>query len=308
VLNSSKQTEKKQAPPTDRGVEICNGEEKQECTFSAWTMEAGKRAPGLLTVHKSTLANGQFWVGAGLVKVQRNSDPGQGAGKGGVRGKIRGFSAASRRRMMYQLAKIDRKELPLWCTLTFPDEFHEFIDQPKVWKVILKRLKMRFKRKYPGAGGFWRLELKDRLSGLYVGEWFPHFHLLIYGIDELEFRRWLAVNWWEVCGKLSSDHLGRGTSCERVDSYRKLCSYVSKYMAKVEGGDMELGRVWGVWSVENIPFVKAILVVLDEKEAVQLLRLMRRFARIRSRDYRSLKIMCDAEFWWRNLDKLLYPR
>jgi hypothetical protein len=308
VLNSSKQIEKKQSPSTDRGVEFCNNNKKWARASRAQVTSTASDAPGLLTVHNSTLSNGQFWVGASLIKIQRNSGPRQGAGPGGVRGKIRGFSPASRRRMLDQLSKIDRKELPLFCTLTFPDEFHESINKPKVWKKILKRLEMRFRRKYPGAGGFWRLEMKDRLSGQYVGEWFPHFHLLIYGIDEMEFRKWLAINWWEVCGELSDKHLAAGTSCERKGSVRQVFSYASKYMAKVGGGDLELGRVWGVWAIQNIPFVKALLVVLDEKEAVQLIRLMRRFARLRGRDYRSLKIMCDAEFWWRNLDKLLYPR
>jgi hypothetical protein len=42
----------------------------------------------------------------------------------------------------------------------------------------------RLVRASPGACGFWRIEWKARLSGAYVGKLVPHFHCLVWGLDE----------------------------------------------------------------------------------------------------------------------------
>lgn len=264
-------------------------------------------SPGLFTVHNSTLSHALFWVGGSKVKVSRNFGAETGKQVGGKRGKITRFSFGSRRRFMRKMAEVDRKVLPLFGTLTFPDEFHPWIDKPEEWKRILKRFISRFRRKYPEGAFFWRLELERRKSGLYVGEIFPHFHLLVYGVSYAEYLSWVSDAWWKSCGKLSEAHRRAGTQVKQVDNAKHLFSYVSKYMAKAGDYDLDIGRVWGVVQDENVPWVKAILCQLTEREAVQLMRYLRRYAHIKGRDYKSLTVLLDAEQWWLKLDILLYP-
>lgn len=104
--------------------------------------------------------------------------------KRGRRGKCRGFSFGSRRRMLDQLNSVScAAENPDMVTLTLPDEcFNDsvtlFAKEAKSWlDAFLKRLK----RVCPSACGFWRIEWKARKSGLLEGKLFPHFHLIIWG-------------------------------------------------------------------------------------------------------------------------------
>lgn len=262
--------------------------------------------PGLSTVHNRTLSSGIFWLGAGLVKVTRNYDyiPSSVEHKRGV---ISGFSKGSRKRLMRKLAKINNSVLPLFVTLTFPDEFFEHRLNTVYIKQVLRRFELRFRRAYPNGSYIWREEYQDRKSGRYVGEMFPHFHLLVYGVDHVELRKFVTVAWWEACGKLSQAHLMAGTQVSRVENKRHLMGYVSKYIAKVEDKSILTGRVWGICNVENIPFVKGILIQLSEKEAVQLVRYFRRYARIRGRDYKSLTVFTNPDYWYERIDRLLYP-
>jgi len=107
--------------------------------------------------------------------------------RGGVRGKCKGFSFGSRRRMLNRLNQVSvAAPLPQFITMTLPDEVFcdsvgEFAKRAKCWKDNwLKRVL----RVCPGACGFWRIEWKARLSGDHVGKLFPHFHMLIWGLPE----------------------------------------------------------------------------------------------------------------------------
>ena len=140
-----------------------------------------------------------------------------------------------------------------------------------------------------------------------MGELFPHYHLLVYGVSLVDFRGWFAENWWEVCGKLSEAHRKAGTQAKMIIGYRQVMGYVSKYMAKVERSKIPAGRVWGVCNIELLPWVREIKMIVEEREAVQLIRYMRRKAKIKGRDYRALSIFCDPNQWFYQLDRLLYP-
>jgi hypothetical protein len=111
--------------------------------------------------------------------------------RGGVRGKCKGFSFGSRRRMLDRLNTVSVvSKMPEFVTMTLPDEvFHddvgEFAKRAKTWlQTWLKRLA----RVCPGAAGFWRIEWKARKSGAHEGKIFPHFHLLVWGLPERESR------------------------------------------------------------------------------------------------------------------------
>jgi hypothetical protein len=76
--------------------------------------------------------------------------------------------------------------LPQFVTMTLPDE--SFCDSVVEFssraKEFLTTFQKRLIRRCPSACGFWRIEWKARLSGLYEGKLFPHFHLLVWGLPE----------------------------------------------------------------------------------------------------------------------------
>jgi hypothetical protein len=109
-----------------------------------------------------------------------------GSNFGGIRAKCRGFSFSSRRRMMNKLntVKVDAP-LPAFVTLTFPDSC--FNDSVPLFaqesKGVLDTWLKRLRRVVPHANGFWRLEWQARKSGAFEGKLFPHFHLMIWGLE-----------------------------------------------------------------------------------------------------------------------------
>jgi len=99
----------------------------------------------------------------------------------------RGFSWASRRRMLERVNEVScGASLPDFVTMTFPDDcFDDRVDVfAKEAKAKLDVWLKRLARVCPEAAGFWRIEWKARLSGLYVGKLFPHFHLLVWGLPQ----------------------------------------------------------------------------------------------------------------------------
>lgn len=101
------------------------------------------------------------------------------------RGKCKGFSFGSRRRMLARLNSVSvAAEMPAFFTATLPDEVFcdsvsEFAARAKVWMdTFIKRLV----RVVPGAAGFWRIEWQARKSGAHEGKLFPHFHVLVWGL------------------------------------------------------------------------------------------------------------------------------
>lgn len=165
--------------------------------------------------------------------------------KGGCRGEVKTFSAASRRRLMRTVAKLRDLDSGYFVTVTYGD------DVPgdwKVWKTHLAALRKRLARFMPGAGGIWRFEPQVRKSGKLAGQIVPHFHLLLvnarmphdhfrkyyakfrhfhelavkrYGVrraswaqyaylpaggnPDIALRVWLRVSWWEVVTGLRFD-------------------------------------------------------------------------------------------------------
>lgn len=119
-----------------------------------------------------------FYEGGSLVELVKPRAEGLGPG-GGKRGKVVAFSEKSRRRLMRALARTKADCLPVFMTLTYPDNFP---GDPSTWKGHLRAWCKRLKREHPEAAGFWKLELKPRLSGDNVGKVAPHFHLLLWNL------------------------------------------------------------------------------------------------------------------------------
>jgi hypothetical protein len=192
------------------------------------------------------------------------------------RGAIRGFSRASRLRMLEKTAGMDWKALEhpaLLLTLTYPSEW------PEDWmaaKAHLLAFRKRLFRRWPGAGVFWKMERQQRGA--------PHFHLLVYNVAFIPIR-WLAANWYQIVGSKDPLHLKAGTQVARVRSSRQAVAYAAKYLGKLgENGDNEAwGRRWGIWNAKQLP-IKLVIAPLSTAAAHKLRRWL--WAYQRSNGYR----------------------
>ena len=164
--------------------------------YSRPAVEAGGAAPaarprhrdamGLSTSHikprndPTDLWQVRAYSGGGLMEIHSPGIVGNRPG-GGKRGIIKRFSEGSRRRLLRALNRVKRDLLPVFLTLTYPDNFP---GNPRIWKAHLNAWLKRLKRQHPQTAGFWKLELKHRQSGANAGEIAPHFHLLLWGLPE----------------------------------------------------------------------------------------------------------------------------
>lgn len=198
------------------------------------------------------------------------------------RGAVGAFNRRSRGRLLQWLGSIDRRALqllPLFVTLTYPATWP---DDPATWKRHLEAFAKRVRRRYPGAAIVWRLEPQRRGA--------PHFHLLVFGVRYLDPRGEVAA-WWNAILDGGADHLAAGTRVERVQSWRGVMHYASKYLAKHGDGEgfEGVGRHWGVigrealpvnWRVYLVPFfeVRRVLRSLRRSNGAKRVRLVDPYA------------------------------
>jgi len=187
-------------------------------------------------------ASVHYFENAELIKLKVNGSPAVG---GGIRGKVKAFSAASRRRMLEDLQSIDRSvvELPIFVTLTYPGIYPADACE---WKRHLKVFMKRLRRRYPGGWGHWKLEPQKRGA--------PHFHLLLFGVKRIS-KNWLSRAWFEVVGSKDHRHLNAGTRVESVRSWRGVICYASKYLGKSidwlpKHWRDGVGRWWGKFNMK----------------------------------------------------------
>jgi len=234
--------------------------------------------------------------------------------RGGIRGKVKGFSEASRRRIMRLIAKLEQTRKPLWFDLTYPDQFYEHrMDGKRLKESHLKKFFQRLQYAYPEVSVIWKLEYKDRQSGRHIGALFPHFHMLVWNLHDenlYDLRQLVARMWWEVCGKLSEEHLRAGTSITRIKSYRGVFWYASKYMSKeVEAEVSEVGRWWGVKGREHLPAAYChVIDFLEDEHYQKIIKWMAAYAGFpESEQWLGLSIFCDVDhFFFNELDPLLF--
>jgi len=252
----------------------------------------------LSKVHKTPFV--EWASGGGLLKVSRGIACD--APKGGKRGKVKGFSFASRRRLMYTIAKIKLDaELPVFITLTYPFEFPSPMESKKHIDVFRKRLL----RTFPNIGYIWKLEPQQRGA--------PHYHIMAWGAELEKLGMFVVDAWYEIAGggdiRHKMFHMGLYQSSEpcvqAVRSRKGVMSYASKYLGKtfeVAGWDeIYPGRFWAVVQKENIPFGQDMTMNITDKDAKIWMRYQRRFAKMKSRKYFSLTTFCNSEKWISNL-------
>jgi hypothetical protein len=197
--------------------------------------------------------------------VSSSPDPPQ-----SVRGRVTSFSAASRRRLRRKLSTLRWSQLPpaRFVTLTLhrvPDDWHRRFS---VWLQWLRD---------NGARYLWRLEAQQRGA--------PHWHLIVWCDDAT--AAGMRAAWHRTAAAGSRAHHRYGLRVDRLDSYRAVACYVSKYVAKAAGPLPDTFRGHRHWGASrNLPCRAIAEAEISERQYFQLRRIMRGLMRARNRNVR----------------------
>lgn len=244
------------------------------------------------------------WGGDGGIRVYRfvPGDPPAAA----KRGRIKGFSLASRRRLLdllmavpwADLATTDRHSAAAGCiflTLTYP---REYPGEWETWKRHLDAFRRALAHQKPnGFGAIWRMEYQHRGA--------PHFHILLSFDTPVSIQRlksWALGAWARIVDSGDPLHLLHGADVRPVYATRgqeaRLMHYLVKYLGKPDDGQDFGGRIWGGWY--EIPQEVRIGVSFETRQAfTEFLRRVRRWGKI-SRYLRKvhgvtgLRIFCNG--------------
>ena len=185
-----------------------------------------------------------------------------------------GFSKASRWRLLKMLATIhwEHAKKCLFITLTFPDERKvTSTRQSNQARFLFLRYAENFLGKKVSA--IWRMEWKPRLSGAFVGELFPHFHIMLFGVSYIAHK---TVNeWWAK--SLGWQGYVR-TEVKAMANEKQAGSYVAKYCAKIEDGSLvnaaylnnrPTGREWGIHRKNLLPRCEEKVIRIASNEVTK---------------------------------------
>jgi len=202
----------------------------------------------------------------------------------GERGTIDRFSAASRRRLMERLIRLDWARQEVWfITLTYPGEYD---DNPRSWKENLSAFRTWLGRRYGDSftWAIWRLEFQRRGA--------PHYHIVAgirLGTDLRGCRDDVRVSWSRILGlsAVSGDFARvdvQRAELSQQDGYGKLMTYLCKYVGKrqtpkaraepLTGEVLPIGRMWGVWG--KPPLQAPQTLNLTAHDYLTLIRRLRR--------------------------------
>lgn len=174
-----------------------------------------------------------------------------------LRHECKGFSAASRFRLLKWIATVDWKSCPnsRFITLTYPDQHAEkTYDERSQHRYLF----LRYLEKWAGkqVPTLWRTEWVPRMSGQFAGYLIPHHHLLCFGAGYLPNET--ARCWWRSVlhedGPLDTD-------VRKAPKHARASYYVAKYSAKFLHLDIAsyhnkmslTGRQWGVTRRDGVP-------------------------------------------------------
>ena len=252
----------------------------------------------------------EFWPGGRLLKVKfpgRRPDPEKESpwdvspdfdddDDTGKRQAICEFSRGSARRLRELTCKIRvaAMEKAHMVTLTYPGEC-PLADDFEVYKRHLHSFGKRLLRHLPESSALWKLEFQERGA--------PHFHLILFGLDDLEaFKPWLSRSWFEVVGSRDPRHLAAGTNVSPVKNVGAASFYLASYVSK---GDQTLpgnftGRYWGKINAAALPFAEMHSLDLTRGQAVIAQRIVRKVVErhVNASNMRSaLRASLFAEDW-----------
>lgn len=264
-------------------------------------------------------------VQGGRLTYKRTGPGGPG---GGLRGRVKGMSDASRRRLMGVFASLDWGKLiaaaiPFhFVTLTTPEVY--WADERGVFKA-LQRFRKRLYRGFPGfLGAFVRRERGAKRGML-------HYHLITVGARGLS-AAWVQAAWSESLryeGKVRVD-------VQLPEDPNRVAKYLSKYCAKVgydgayrpgggvpSGGTGSVdpaplskahnwpdgctgGRWWYVWGKELLPWGVAYTLLGEDGRGIakRVRRIFRRWRASKVREAYKKKHFgsWEMELFWRRAD------
>lgn len=188
---------------------------------------------------------------------------------GGIRSRIRSFSAKSRNRLLRFMARLKMAGVrATFMTLTYKG-----YPSNAVAKKNLHTFLQRIIRKFPQASAVWRVEYQKRGS--------LHFHLLCFNLPYWDWKEVLQA--WKEC---SGQHRAR-IDITLIRSRRGVMNYVSKYIAKVERPPgitffistpylhgrrkWRKGRFWGYHNKKLLPLGEAVSGVLTSNSTINRL-------------------------------------
>lgn len=215
---------------------------------------------------------------------------------GGIRGNVSGFSRASRKRMIELMAKVRNTGDILFLTLTYDDM--AWLVKSDDHHADFEAFRRRFERAFPHWRAIWRIEVKQRKSGMLRSMHVPHFHLLVFTgrTDDANeknvesFRAWGADAWQAITKSKTPAHLLYGFHVTRLRNRRMAHSYVSKYIGKRDDDGMEIGRRWGRIGRFNTTASEEFL--LSDDENVEFKRIVRRWLKTRTKSRAFVKTWC----------------
>lgn len=186
-----------------------------------------------------------------------------------VRGRIRGFSAKSRLRLLRFFARMRMTGVrATFITLTFKG-----YPTNEVAKLALHAFLQRIARSFPTASCVWRMEYQKRGS--------IHFHLLCFNLPYWDWKEILAA--WKAC---SRQRIAR-IDVTLIKSRRGVQSYISKYIAKCDKKSGKAffihppylhgcrkwrkGRFWGYHNKKALPLGEKFEGLLTDTKAIKRL-------------------------------------
>jgi hypothetical protein len=245
------------------------------------------------------------WCGDGGIRVHRfQTGPAPDVGK---RGRIHGFSQASRGRLTDKLMAIPWRDLvgsdrhasrsdSVLLTLTYPECWPGDWD---TWKSQLDAFRRSLSRvRDHGFAAVWRMEYQKRGA--------PHFHILLMFDDEVSiaaFGAWARRTWARIVGAADLEHLRHGADVRPLyapaGDERRLMHYLIKYLGKPDDGERFGGRIWGAWY--EIPQVIRAAVSFNTRQSfVEFQRRLRRWGKHsrylrRVHNSTGLRVFCSGE-------------
>lgn len=189
-----------------------------------------------------------------LLKVKvdhKHSNISRPENSGGSRGKVKGFSAASRKRLLEVFAGLDHNQIQqrgaAFLTLTYGQNWPHPNKAKKHLRALCKRIQRR--SECENVSLVWRMEPQSSDKG--EGRGAPHFHIIIFGwkkskdgwpITADDFRNmWgdvIGLDYWNYAAYNESGNIDDvkppRVEISFVRTARQVMSYVSKYVAKVE--------------------------------------------------------------------------
>jgi len=188
---------------------------------------------------------------------------------GGIRSRIRAFSAKSRVRLLRFIARLQMHGVrATFITLTF-----QGYPTNAEAKRCLHAFFAKLSRDFPKASAVWRMEYQNRGS--------IHFHLMVFNLPYWDWKDILET--WK---KITHQRVAR-IDVQLIKSRRGVMNYVSKYIAKVPdrgiktffisapylhgGRKWRKGRFWGYHNKKLLPLGEVVAGVLTSNSTINRL-------------------------------------